>query len=93
MVLNTKGQVFFYTLMLGIVIVLLALAFADPLRETIDTARAPSTGDSVGLDCGNSSISDFDKANCTMVDLGLPYFFWGMLALAGLVIGAKVMYG
>jgi len=93
MVLNNKGQVFFYTLMLGIVIVLLALAFADPLRETIDTARSPSTNDSVGLDCGNGSISDFDKANCTMVDLGLPYFFFGLLALAGIVVGAKVVLG
>lgn len=93
MVLTTKGQVFFFTLMLGIVIVLLALAFAGALRETVDTAMAPSTNESVGLDCTNTSISDFDKANCIMVDASQSYFFWGMLALAGIVIGAKVIIG
>ena len=91
MVLTKKAQIFFYTLMLGVVVLILALAFADPLREFIDTARSPSTDNSVGLDCANSSISDFDKANCAMLDISMPYFFFGLLALVGIIIGAKVM--
>jgi hypothetical protein len=40
---NKKGQVFFYGLMLGLTLMVLALALAGPLKSIIDTARAPTT--------------------------------------------------
>jgi len=39
MVLNKKSQIFFYSLMLGILVLVLALSFAGPLKQTIDSAR------------------------------------------------------
>jgi len=91
MVLNSKGQIFFYTLMLSVAIIVLSMALVVVVKQGVDTARAPSTDDSVGLDCGNSSISDFQQGQCILTDLATPYFFFGFLAIAGMVIGAKLL--
>ena len=53
---NRKGQVIGYTIMLVIVITVLALALAGPLQEVVNDARSPTVGDTLGLDCGNTSI-------------------------------------
>ena len=91
--MNTNGQVAFYTFMVAVVVIILALAFAPTLKSFTDSARASSTVDTVGLDCSNTSISNFDKANCIMTDLTLPYFIIGLIALAGVIIGAKLIFG
>lgn len=91
MVVNNKGQIFFYTLMLSAVVIVLALALAVPVKQTVDDARSPSDNESVGLDCNNSTISDFQQAQCLLTDLATPYFFFGFLAIAGVVIGAKLL--
>lgn len=90
--MNSKGQAIFYTLMVAIVVVIFALATVPALRQNADIALAPSTSETVGLDCSNPSISDYDKANCTIVDLGMPYFFWGLLGIASLILGAKLIF-
>lgn len=89
--MNNKGQYAIYTLMIGIVVLILALAFAPALKSFVDTARLPSTNESIGLDCTNNSISDFDKATCVTTDLYLPYFILGLVGLALIIIGAKVV--
>ena len=43
MVLNNKAQVFFYSLMLGIIIIVLALAFSGPVKDIVDSARNGTT--------------------------------------------------
>lgn len=86
--MNNKGQVFFLTFMIGLVILLLALALAPGLRNQIDETRS-----STGMDCGNSSISTFNKATCFVVDVNMFYFIGGLIFIAGSVIGAKVMLG
>ena len=90
--MNKNGQVFFYTFMLGIVIIILALAFAYPVKQAVDTARNPSSGDFTGLDCANTSISNYDKAACLITDVTTPYFIIGLLAIGGAVIGAKLLF-
>ena len=113
MVLNKKGQVFFYSLMLGILILVLALGLSGPVRNLVDTARSNNTernitytttsvgGEggqtvngtitTIGLDCGNSSISTFNKGACVVVDLTIFHFIGGLIFIAGAVIVAKLI--
>lgn len=89
--MKRKGQVFFYTFMIGIVIIILALALAFPVKQAVDTARSDSVGDFTGLNC-SSPASTYDKAACLITDITLPYFIIGLLALGGAVIGAKIIF-
>lgn len=82
--MNNRGQVIFFTFMVGIVIILLAIAFAPGIKKQIDTAR-----DSNNLDCSNSSISNFDKATCVVADLTIFHYVIGVVVLAGAVIAAR----
>ena len=91
MVLKKRGQAMFFTLMLGVVVIILALALAPAVKQTSDTAQAPSTNETVGLDCMNNSISDFNKAQCFFTDLSTPYFFFGFIGIAGAIIGARLI--
>lgn len=86
MVMNNKrGQVIFVTFMIAIVVIILALAFAFPVKEATQNAR----GD---MDCGNVSISNFDKAGCLASDLTLFYVIGGMIFIAGVVMAARVVF-
>jgi len=91
MVLNNRGQLFFYTLMLAVVIIVLALSLVVVVKQFAESARAPTQDDAVGLDCNNSTISDFQQAQCIITDLATPYFLFGFIAIAGMVIGAKLL--
>ena len=86
MVMNVRGQAVFVSLMIGIVIIVLALAFAFPVKEATTNARAD-------MNCSDSTISNFDKAGCLASDLTLFYVIGGALAIAGLVIGSRVIFG
>ena len=88
--MNNRGQMVFYLMMLAVIVIILAIALANPLKEFVNDARAPSSDTAVGLDCNNSTISDFQKAQCTLTDLSLPYFIIGLVGLAGIIIGAKL---
>jgi hypothetical protein len=82
--MNKQGQVFIYTFMVGLVIIILGLAFAPGLKNQVDEMR-----NSDNLDCGNTSISDFDKGTCVATD-GLMFIgVMGVLALAFAVIAAR----
>lgn len=80
---NKKGIVFFYTLMLGISIVILGIAFAPAIKGVIDDAMT-------NLTCSTPS-NDFDQATCWYLDM-TKVLFVGAIILIGLaVIGAKVI--
>jgi hypothetical protein len=91
MVLNNKGQAIFFGLMLFVVIVILALSLVVVVKNIVDDARAPTSETAVGMDCNNESISDYQKGQCMLTDLATPYFFFGLLGIGALVIGAKVL--
>lgn len=91
--MNNRGQFSFVALMLGIVIIVLALAFAPSLKYFTESAMNGTTTTAVGLDCANASISDFNKGTCVLVDFSLPYFIIGLIGVAFLVIAAKVVWG
>jgi hypothetical protein len=83
MVMNSKGQVLFYTLMLSVIILVLALAFAPIIKQFITTAMSD-------LNCSDSSISDWDKATCYGLDILFWLFVCFFIVIAFVVINAKV---
>jgi len=87
MVLNNKGQVMFFAFMLGLVVVVLALALAAPIKESVEDAMS-----SENLDCGNSSISSFDKGACLVSDLTMFHFIAALIFIAGAIITARIIF-
>ena len=83
---NKRGQTLMVALMIGIFVFMMAMVFIDPIKDVITTSRGASQ-----LDCTNSSISDGTKMTCLLVDLVLPYFIGVVLAIAGALIGAKII--
>ena len=94
--MNTKAQASAVAFMLAIVIILLALSFA-PILNDITTQASNKTssdlGEVGGMDCSNSSISDFQQAACWTMDIGQSYFIIGIIAIAGMVIAARLIWG
>jgi uncharacterized membrane protein len=80
-----------YSFMLGITIIILGLALAPVGQSFINNAMSTSTADMVGLDCGNSSISNFDKGTCTILDFSSFYFFGGVILIGGAVILSRLV--
>ena len=89
---DSKGQVALFTIMFATVIIILAMAFAPIIVEFTTDARGNTTNTHVGLSCDNSSISDFDKAGCLAVDSFNWYFLGFMIAFAGSIIGARLLF-
>ncbi len=91
--MNLKGQLFFFTLMLAVVVIIMALALAPSILTFTSDARNATINGNPAMDCDNSSISDFDNAACIVTDLTLPYFLGIMIAIAGAMIGARLILG
>lgn len=89
--MNDKGQTVFFALMLGICVIVLALGIIPVLKSFVDDARSPSSDTAVGLDCNNVTISDYVKAQCLITDATTPYFLFGLIAIALLIIGARAV--
>lgn len=86
-----KAQIRILALMLGITIIILALALAPSIKTFTDDAMNSSTSTTLGMDCSNSSISNFDKAACIGVDMGGFYFLAAIIFIGGSVAVAKVL--
>ena len=56
--MNNQGQMIFFGFMIMMVILVLVFGMAPGVKSAIDDARNSSE-----MDCDNSSISDFNKAN------------------------------
>ena len=89
--MNKGGLAFFVTMMIAVVFIILALAFAPVIKQFADISMNASTDTTVGLDCSNASISDFDKANCTATDSLLPYFVGFLIFAGGAIVAAKLV--
>ena len=90
--MNGKGQVQIYALMLGLVVIILGLALAPAVKQSTDSARNATDGDTIGMDCSNESISNFDKATCMATDLSLFYWVGGIIMIGGIIVGAKLIF-
>ena len=99
--MNKKGITALVTIPIAIVILVLALAFAGPIKEAVDGARSQNntyiasgnaTVPDTGLNCNNTTLSDFDDATCLFVDLFTPLYIALMIGLAFLIVGAKIVF-
>jgi len=90
--MEKKGSVLIYGIMLGLVIIILALALAPTVSQFTTTAMNESSDNQIGLNCSSDTISNFDKAACVVVDLNLFYFIAGLIFIAGAVITAKIVF-
>ena len=79
--------------MLGLIIIVLALALAPAVSQFTTSAMNASSGDVIGLDCDNVSIDNFMKATCVATDMTLFYFIGILIAIAGAVVTAKFFFG
>ena len=82
--MNKRGFVFFYTMMVGICIVILGIAFATPIKLVIDDAMSTLT-------C-STPANDFDQATCWFMDIQKVFFVGAVIFIGFAVIGAKVMF-
>lgn len=99
--MNNRGQVIFYGLMLGLVIIIMALALAGPLKKQLDNIRSESYNDSVyengteipilGLNCSNPLNNNYIKATCVSTDLTLFWFVAGLIFIGGAVVVARIV--
>ena len=90
--MNKLGQTQFFGFMLGLVVIILALALAFPVRESANIAMNNSTSDSVGLECTNSSISNFQKVACYAADLTPFYFIGSLIMIGGVILISKILF-
>lgn len=80
MVLNNKGLAFFYTLMMGITVIVLGIALTYPISEVINDNMEQLT-------C-TAPANDWDEAVCVGLDL-LKVLFIGGTIFAGIAILAS----
>jgi hypothetical protein len=85
-----KAQARIVGLMIGIVIIILGLALAFPVKQAVDNARNESSGDTIGLNCSTSE-DVYIRAMCRASDLSIFLFVGGLLFIAGIVITAKIL--
>lgn len=90
--MNNRGQVWMYSLMLGLTIIILALALAPSVQSFVNDAMNPTVGDLIGLDCDNESISNFDKGTCVITDFSSFYIIGSFILIGGAVIVAKIYF-
>lgn len=90
--MNKRGQVIFYGFMMGIVVIILALALAYPLRQSVDIAMNSSSDTNIGMDCSNESISDFDKISCYAVDLSPFYLVGSIIMIGGVFFLGRIIF-
>lgn len=86
--MNRKGSVLIYMMMLGVLVILLALWLAPSVQDFVDEARNETTG----LDCSNSTISNYNKATCLVLDLNMFYFIGALIFIGGVIIVGRVIF-
>lgn len=82
--MDSRGQVIIYTMMVGLLIILLGLYLAPSVTEFTNSTM-------VSMQCNNSSISNFVSAACIAVDVGGFYFIGALILIGGAFITIKII--
>lgn len=90
--INSKGSVVIYFLMLSVVIIVTTLALAPAGKQIIGEAMNASVADKIGMDCGNVSIDNFTKAACVVTDFSFFYFFASLIFISGAIITSRIIF-
>ena len=86
MVLNKKGQVIFFGIMVAIMTFIVLVQFISPIKDQVIISR-----NATNLDCDNTSISTGQRMTCVVTDLFLFYFFAAGIATAiGFITGRRI---
>ena len=89
--MNNRGSVVIYGMMVGLLVILLALFLAPSISEFTRDAMNQTDGDNYGLDCDNSSVSNYIKATCVATDLTLFYFIGAVTLIGGAFFTMKII--
>lgn len=88
-----KGSItILYGFMLGLTILVLALALSPSVKQFTDSARNETSGDVLGMNC-STTTDNFVKVSCYATDLNLFLFIGFLIFLAGSIITAKFFFG
>jgi hypothetical protein len=103
--LNNNGQAILFTIMLGVVILILAVALAPVLNTFTAGTMNETYNGNPGLNCtnggtiingtnnpGDIEFNIFGQSTCTILDLYLPFFIGSLVAIGGAAIGAKLFF-
>jgi len=90
--MDNKAQAGNYAIafMLAVCLVLCGIAWASSINEVTKMAMN-ETSSFGGMNC-TGTTNEFVKAGCLVTDIGQFYFIGGILALAGLIIVARVIF-
>ena len=94
MVVNNKAQSGNYAVafMIAVCLVILGIAWAAPINQVTTLAMGNTTGDGTdGMNC-SSTADMFLKAGCLTADLGQFFFIASIIALAGVIITARIIF-
>lgn len=94
--MNKTAQVSMVAFMIAIVIIVLGLNFAFPLNQVTTDAMnetSSSLGEVGGMNCTGTTASDYVTAACWITDISQSFFIGGIIALAGVVIAARLIWG
>ena len=99
--MNTHAQAGNYAVafMLAVSVIIIGIALAPVLNQATTSAMSENAttlyGDNSdtgnGLNC-NGGITDFTKAGCWVLDMGQVLFIGGLIALAGTIIAARIIF-
>jgi uncharacterized membrane protein YedE/YeeE len=103
--MEKKGQVIFYSIMLGLCIIILSLALAPSVKQFVDTARNDTqytnftdefgnngTVETIGLNCSSSDISTVNKVACISSDLSIFYVIGIFILIGGAILLGRVIF-
>ena len=89
--MSNKAQLSVVAFMVAIAIIILALAFM-PSINLLSTNAQNETSEIGGMNC-TATTDDFVKAACYTADITQFWFIGGLVALAGILISAKIIFG
>jgi len=84
MVMNNKGQMMILKIMLAIVVLIMAIIFVIPVKESIDTNTNVTD-----FNCSSSDLSTGNKAACVVVDMLLFYILGAAISVSMAFIAGK----
>ena len=82
--MNKKAQALFYTLMLGVSILVLAVSLASPTKYFINQTTYE-------MNCTSSDIDDGTKASCYGYEIVFWFFIALLVGIGFVVIGSKIV--
>ena len=89
--MNNQGQLSVVAFMIAVAIIVLALAFI-PSINLLSTNAQNETSEIGGMNC-TATTDDFVKAACYTADITQFWFIGGLIALAGVIVSAKIIFG